>query len=427
MLNPVFAAQHLRAFVPLFHRVARQLELVLQQLIAEGSREVELVDWISRLAVELIAQGALGCTFDSLSPNAGKHEFAAALKKYAPATSSLHFLRRVTHLLPKWPRILRFCACRIPSAKVHNIIRICDIMHKYSMQIFEEKKALLGNGDEEFAHQLSEGKDIISLLMRENKNAAERARLSEEEIIGQIGCVRVLSCAAHTDRSSRTFLFAGSETTSVALSRILLLLAENPNVQAKLRDELKEAFTSLPDGEMTYEVLSELPYLDAVCRETLRVYPPVSFISRTCKKGVAIPLSQPIETSDGPLSAIFVPQGTDTLVHLTAINRSKQIWGADAEEWKPERFLSPLPESVGEAHIPGVYSNTMTFSAGGYSCIGFKFAELELKVVLAHLVRSFRFSPSQSEIVWKYGGLTTPSVKGSDAVGPKLPMVVERL
>ncbi|KAI0059669.1 cytochrome P450 [Artomyces pyxidatus] len=410
MLNPVFAPQHLRSLIPLFHRVTNQLELVLRQLTADGPREIELLDWLGRLALELIAQGGLGYTFDSLNLDAGEHEFASALQEYMPTISSLYLWRKITPFLPRWPRFLRFCALRLPNAKVHNVIRISDIIHKHSMQIFKEKKALLAKGDKEFARQLGEGKDIISLLMRESEDAAEDVRLPDEEIIAQIG----------------TFLFAGSETTSVTLSRILLLLAQNPDVQDRLRDELNEAHTSA-DGDMTYEVLSELPYLEAVCHETLRVYAPVAFVNRTCAADVAVPLSQPIETSDGPLSAIFIPQGTDIIIHTTAINRAKDIWGPDAEEWRPERFLSPLPESVAEAHIPGVYSNTMTFSAGGHSCIGFKFSELEMKVVLFHLVRSFRFSPSQTEIIWKYGGLTTPSLKGSDTFGPKLPMVVETL
>ncbi|KAI0059680.1 cytochrome P450 [Artomyces pyxidatus] len=430
MLNPIFAPRHLRSLVPLFHRVTRQLVLVLRQLTADEPREIELVDWLGRLSLELLSQGGLGYTFDSFNPNAEEHEFAAAIQEYMPTTSSLYVFQRIAHLLPRWPRFLRLCAFRIPSAKLHNVIRISDIIHKYSVRIFEEKKALLAKGDEDFTRQLSEGKDLISLLMRENEDSADDVRLPDEEIIGQIG----------------TFLFAGTETTAVALSRILLLLAQNSDVQERLRSELNNASVPHTDGELTYEALSELPYLEAVCHETLRVYAPVAFISRA--EDVAVPLSRPIETSDGPLSAIFVPQGTDIVIPSNAINRSKDIWGADAEEWKPERFLSPFPDSVAKARIPGVYSNTMTFSAGGSSCMyvfivspllfgvqpdlrhitsGFKFSELEMKVALSHLVRSFRFSPSQAEIVWKYGGITTPAVKGTDTYGPKLPMVVERL
>lgn len=67
---------------------------------------------------------------------------------------------------------------------------------------------------------------------------------------------------------ARSLVFAGMDTTSSALSRILQLLATYPHVQDKLRDEIKEAQMN---GQLSYDQLVTLPYLDAVCRETLRV------------------------------------------------------------------------------------------------------------------------------------------------------------
>ena len=75
-------------------------------------------------------------------------------------------------------------------------------------------------------------------------------------------------------RVSRTFILAGMDTTSNALSRILHLLAQNPSVQDKLRGELNAA-TAGGTADLDYDGLMNLPYLDAVCRETLRVYAPV--------------------------------------------------------------------------------------------------------------------------------------------------------
>ena len=71
-----------------------------------------------------------------------------------------------------------------------------------------------------------------------------------------------------------------------------------------------------------------------------------------------MPLAQPVRGLDGKIMhEIFVPKDTSVAVGLLASNRNKAIWGEDAEEWKPERWLSPLPDSVGEAHVPGIYSN----------------------------------------------------------------------
>ena len=90
--------------------------------------------------------------------------------------------------------------------------------------------------------------------------------------------------------SRRTFILAGMDTTSNALSRILHLLAQHPEVQDKLRAELIEARGG-PGGQTDtpYDELVKLPYLDAVCRETLRAFAPVTLSGRV---SVPFPLLQ---------------------------------------------------------------------------------------------------------------------------------------
>ena len=76
------------------------------------------------------------------------------------------------------------------------------------------------------------------------------------------------------------------------------------------------------------------------------------------RKDAVIPLSQPIKGVDGStLTEIVVPRGTVVAVGILSSNRNKAIWGEDAMEWKPERWLDPLPDTVTEAKVPGVYSN----------------------------------------------------------------------
>lgn len=71
-----------------------------------------------------------------------------------------------------------------------------------------------------------------------------------------------------------------------------------------------------------------------------------------------LPLSEPIEGVDGTLiSEIPVPKKTAIFIGIQACNRNKALWGDDADEWKPERWLASLPASVTQARIPGVYSN----------------------------------------------------------------------
>ena len=85
-----------------------------------------------------------------------------------------------------------------------------------------------------------------------------------------------------------------------------------------------------------------------------------------------LPLSQPIRGVDGSLlHQIAVPKGTTVVVDLQASNRNTALWGEDAYEWKPQRWLEPLPEALEKASIPGVYSHLCV----SCFCVAFCFAE----------------------------------------------------
>ena len=82
-------------------------------------------------------------------------------------------------------------------------------------------------------------------------------------------------------------------------------------------------------------------------------------------KDTVIPLSQPVRGRDGQeISELVAPRGTIALVHHQASNANKALWGEDAAEWKPERWLSPLPSALEDARIPGVYANLSVCSSG---------------------------------------------------------------
>jgi len=71
-----------------------------------------------------------------------------------------------------------------------------------------------------------------------------------------------------------------------------------------------------------------------------------------------LPVSTPIKGVDGTdIHEIHLPSNTDVVVGILSANTSSAVWGKDSYEWKPERWLSPLPDTVIEAHYPGVYSN----------------------------------------------------------------------
>jgi len=223
---------------------------------------------------------------------------------------------------------------------------------------------------------------------------------------------------------------AATETTSSALSRVLHLLTLHPEAQDKLRKEFRDACHN--NEELTHDDLVSLPFLEAVCRETLRLYPPATGVIRTALSDVILPLSAPIHDVDGrKIQEVFVPKDTNVYIHIYNLNRDPSIWGLDAADWKPERWLEPLPESVREAHIQGVYANMMTFIGGPRACLGFKFAQLEIKVALSQLIPAFRFEPTGAEIAWLFDSVSRPSVKGSVASLesssiPTLPILISR-
>ena len=76
------------------------------------------------------------------------------------------------------------------------------------------------------------------------------------------------------------------------------------------------------------------------------------------RQETVLPLSEPIRGVDGRLMhEIVIPKDTHVFVSINAANTNPAIWGPDGREWKPERWLKPLPESVLDAHVPGVYAN----------------------------------------------------------------------
>ncbi|TFK29213.1 cytochrome P450 [Coprinopsis marcescibilis] len=403
MLNPVFSIAHMREMVPIFYNVGYRLRDSIRQQVSAGKIEINVLSWMSRTALELIGQSGLGTTFDSLEPDSSPHPFYNSLQNLMQGQSKLNIPRFLLYPYVKdlgSPKFRRLVVDALPWNDLHAVRDMIDVMEATSIEIYQRKKRALEQGDEALREQIGQGKDAISILLKANMLASEEDRLTEEELLGQIS----------------TLTFAAMDTTSNALSRILQLLAENPEIQTRARKEIISA--KQMHGELLYDELVQLPYLDAICRESLRLYPPVSIIVRVATQDAVLPLSRPITSPSGEkISEVTVPSGTQIILGAASSNKDPVLWGPDADEWKPERWLSPFPDSLVEARIPGVYSNLMTFSGGTRSCIGFKFSQLEMKVVLSILLESFQFSPTDKTIKWLFNGITQPSVDEPTASG----------
>ncbi|EIM86870.1 cytochrome P450 [Stereum hirsutum FP-91666 SS1] len=409
LLNPVFSIKHMRYMIPIFYRISHQLTDVLKKKIvqADGTAEIDALDWNTRVALELVAQGGLGHSFNSLDEHS-ESPYTTALKSFVPSLTRLNLWRQLYPWVANLgtPALRRWVGQNLPMPDLNRLVYLTDVIYETSKMIFNAKKAALEKGDDAVVLQIGEGRDIMSVLMKANMEADEKDRLPEIELLGQMS----------------TLTFAAMDTTSSALSRILHLLSMNPEVQDRLREELINARKEI-EGDFDYDTLMGLPYLEAVCRETLRMYPPVTQILRTTRKDTILPLGTPLSVKGNTVSELFIPSNTTISIGIKTVNTSPELWGPDAGKWNPERWLSPLPESVTNAGIPGVYANTLTFLGGGRACIGFKFSELEMKVVLSLLVTNFRYSPSKKTVEWKSTNIATPMVDGK----PSLPLLMSRI
>ncbi|KAJ3822431.1 cytochrome P450 [Lentinula raphanica] len=255
------------------------------------------------------------------------------------------------------------------------ISTLLDAMHRIkavSASILREKlkeAEYLENNEDRTAK-----KDIMSLLVR--------ARRADQKAKGPKGGVSESVPYAMSDSEMMdqvlTFLGAGHDTTASGLVWTLWLLAKNPMCQQKLREEIIP-HTTMSDTDdlrkigLGYRELKDLVWLDCVVQESLRLYPPVPMTFRQAA------------TTDY-VDGVLVPKGTLYYIPIRVVNTLKDIWGEDAEEFNPSRWLSEK--------CTGSTPPTLTFLAGPHACIAKTMAIIEMKAVIAALVANFEFSPS---------------------------------
>ncbi|KAG8864404.1 hypothetical protein FRB97_005055, partial [Tulasnella sp. 331] len=249
-------------------------------------------------------------------------------------------------------------------------------------------------------------KSILSLLIRSNlleTNASQR--IADRDIMDQIN----------------TFFFAGTDTTSLALGWTFLLLAQNPEMQSRLREEILSVFPTHEDCEPDFPAIDNLPYLDKVTKESLRVIPPIHSSLRVACQDDVIPTQFPVKMKDGSETySVPIQKGQFVHVSVEAFNQDKTVWGEDAWDFKPDRWDN-LPNAV--RSLPGMYSNIMTFLAGPRSCIGFRLSIIEIKTFIFVLIAAFTFEPVSGIEIFKMNVvLTRPYVKGQYKKGSQLPL-----
>nr|UHB15506.1 cytochrome P450 [Paris polyphylla] len=188
-----------------------------------------------------------------------------------------------------------------------------------------------------------------------------------------------------TDRYLRdiilNFLIAGKDTTANTLTWFFYLLCKNPIVQEKIVCEINDAVTSEGQSvdiidfasQLTQPVLDKMHYFHAALTETLRIYPAVPSDGKTAEEDDVLPDGFKVKKGDG---VSYMPY---------AMGRMTYLWGEDAEEFRPERWLQNgtfQPEST---------FKFITFNAGPRICLGKDFAYKQMKILAAVLLHFFKF------------------------------------
>nr|CAD7414734.1 unnamed protein product [Timema cristinae] len=177
-------------------------------------------------------------------------------------------------------------------------------------------------------------------------------------------------------------MLAGQESVATAVTLTLFLLAKHPEVLRRVLDEVDTVLGELPNVP-TLGALRKLCYTEQCIKEALRLYPSVPIVARTLSEDVS-------------MGKVTLPKGCQMIITPYATHRIPHIY-PNPEKFDPDRFL---PENMRGRH-PYAY---IPFSAGPRICIGYKFAMLEMKMLLGEILRKYHVTtiPGKEELCIKY-------------------------
>jgi cytochrome P450 len=249
----------------------------------------------------------------------------------------------------------------LPGMQYHHLLNAANQVDHVMRGIIGHKRA---GG--------AQGNDLISVLIRA-RDTEDGGALTEEELVSHAG---VLFAAGH-------------ETSANALSWTIFLLSQHPKVAADLQDELDQMIDLNP----TVEQIENLHFLDAVVKESLRLFPPAPFNGR-------------ILSRDTQVGAYLLPAGTEIMHSIYWTHRVPEVFD------RPNCFDPYRWEQI----TPSVFEYN-PFSAGPRMCIGAGFAIQEIKVVLAVLLKRFRLMPTPGMQVTPVESIVLSTAEG-------LPMIL---
>ncbi|WP_329535558.1 cytochrome P450 [Streptomyces sp. NBC_01450] len=328
VLAPGFSREAMEGYHPMMLAVTERLMERWDGERAAG-RAVDVPGDMTKLTLETIARTGFGHDFGSFE-RSRPHPFVTAM------VGTLTYAQRLNVLpAPLAPVLLR-------GATRRNEEHVA-----YLNQTVDAVVA---------ARQHSSGEGDLLDRMLETAHPETGERLTPENIRRQV----------------ITFLIAGHETTSGALSFALHYLAQHPDVAARARAEVDRVWgdTLLP----AYDQVAKLRYVRRVLDESLRLWPTAPGFAREAREDTVLGGVHPMRT------------GAWTLVLTTLLQRNPEVWGANAEEFDPDRF-DPGAVRSRPAHT------FKPFGTGARACIGRQFALHEATLVLGLLLRRYELRP----------------------------------
>ncbi|PYH91074.1 cytochrome P450 monooxygenase [Aspergillus ellipticus CBS 707.79] len=372
-LMPAFQYRHIKNLYSVFWsksiEMVNMIEKELQQRSDPADNVISIETWSSRATLDIIGVAGMNRDFNSLRDpsNDLAHHYHRIMHTPPTALEKFLFVIGLITGTAGWVMDLPLERNRIldeSSAFIRNVAR---------QMIREAREA---SSKDEKSHKTTDAIDIISV-------AVESAAFTEEELVDQM----------------MTFLAAGHETTSSAFQWCIYALSKNPDVQTRLRDEIRAHLPPIsvvdnPPEPLSAATIDSLPYLNAVCNEVFRFHPSAPSTIRVANRDTTL-VGQPIA------------KGTVINIIPAITNHDKSLWGPDADTFNPDRWLAP-----GQANTGGASSNYafLTFIHGPRSCIGQGFAKSELACLLAAFVGRFRFEleDPDKELLLRQGATVSP-------------------
>jgi cytochrome P450 len=386
-IMPAFHFRHIKQLYPVFWEKSMHFcAVVKKDLAAQPNGVLDICYYATRVTLDVIGLAGMGRDIGALQNK--DDELTKNYQEILEPTREKVLYYLTNAILPPW------LVSKIPwrlhervRVTTGNLRRICsEFVAERKMKIKCEK------GDSQ------EGRDILSIMIRGND-------LSDKNLVEQLltfiaaGLVllnsTLLSCKANQ---------GSHDSTTSALTWAAYLLAQHPAIQTRLRSEVH---TYLPNPGVLSDVgfdvarlLESMPYLNCVCNEVLRLYPPV-------------PLTSRVAIRDTTVCGQVIPSGTMLWIVPWAINRNRNLWGPNAEDFVPERWMDT---ETGRATMNGGAESNysfLTFLHGPRGCIGERFARAEMRALVAAFVGNFEMDMADpKERVIVSGAITSKPRNG---------------